>query len=167
MYSTWKRTLGEITILLTVVVGVYGQSLGDVARQQRQKQQAKKGQAAPKVITNEEIPEHPQDPSDQNQAEEPASPAMGSKPAEHWKSEIQAQKQAVASLQSQIDKLNSTIHFVEANRYRNGVQYNQRQEQKQEQVERMKDQLAQQQKKLEDMQEAARKDGYGNAVYDP
>ena len=37
----------------------YGQSLGDVAREQRQKQQAKDPKAAPKVVTNEEIPESP------------------------------------------------------------------------------------------------------------
>jgi hypothetical protein len=31
----------------------------------------------------------------------------------------------------------------------------------------MKAQLDEQQKRLEDMQEAARKQGYGNSVYDP
>ena len=167
MYSTWKKVLCAITILMAVVAGSYGQSLGDVARQERQKQQSKKGQTAPKVITNEEIPEHPQEATDESKAEEPPSSKMGSKTSEQWKTQIQAQKQVVSNLQGQIDRLNSSIHFVEANRYWNGVQYNQRQEQKQEQVQRMKDQLAQQQKKLEDMQEAARKDGYGNAVYDP
>jgi predicted ribosome quality control (RQC) complex YloA/Tae2 family protein len=73
----------------------------------------------------------------------------------------------VADLQSQIDRLNSSVHFVEANRYRNGVQHNERQVEKQDQVQRMQNQLDQQKKKLEDMQEAARKDGYGNAVYEP
>jgi hypothetical protein len=31
----------------------------------------------------------------------------------------------------------------------------------------MKAQLDEQQKRLEDMQEAARKQGYGNSIYDP
>jgi hypothetical protein len=43
-------------ILLSVAV-CHGQSLGDVARQQRQK--AKANHSAPKIITNEDIPESP------------------------------------------------------------------------------------------------------------
>jgi predicted ribosome quality control (RQC) complex YloA/Tae2 family protein len=39
--------------------------------------------------------------------------------------------------------------------------------QKENRVEVMKAQLEEQQKRLEDMQEAARKQGYGNSVYDP
>src|SRR5207245_4647824 len=84
--------------------------------------------------------------------------------AEQWKAQIQAQQDAIASLQSQIDKLNASIHFVEANRYYNGVQYNQHQLKKQEQVQQMQKQLEEQKKKLEDMQEGARKAGFGNAV---
>jgi len=167
MQPACKRVLTLSILILCISAVCHGQSLGDVARQQRQKQQAKKGQPAPKVVTNEEIPEHPQDVSDQAKPEDAATHSLGSKSAEQWKAEIQSQKQSVAALQSQIDKVNSSIHFVEANRYWNGVQYNQRQEQKQEQVERMKAQLAEQQKRLEEMQEGARKDGYGNAVYDP
>jgi predicted RNase H-like nuclease (RuvC/YqgF family) len=167
MHSAYKKISCLCGLALCVSATAYGQALGDVARQQRQKQQAKKSQAAPKVVTNEDIPEHPQDPSDQAAPDAPPAHAPGSKSAERWKAEIQAQKQTVATLQGQIDKLNSSVHFVEANRYWNGAQYNQRQEQKQEQVERMKAQLAEQQKRLDEMQEGARKDGYGNAVYEP
>ena len=71
------------------------------------------------------------------------------------------------SMQNQIDKLNSSIHFVEANRYYNGVQYNERQAQKQEEVQRMQKQLDEQKKQLEDMQESARKAGLGSSVYEP
>src|SRR5258708_20497169 len=45
-------------LALAASVNVYGQSLGDVARQSRQKQSSK-GDAAKKVITNEDIPESP------------------------------------------------------------------------------------------------------------
>jgi hypothetical protein len=87
--------------------------------------------------------------------------------AERWKALIQAQKNAVSSLQEQIDKLHSSIHFVEANLYVNGPQYNKRQAQKQQEVERAQAQLEEQKKRLEDMQESARKQGYGSSVYDP
>ena len=147
----------------------YGQSLGDVAREQRQKQQAKKDQPAAKVITNEDLPEHSPDEDDADAAQrhEYAASPINAKSAERWKEQIAAQKRSIASLQSQMDKLNSSIHFVEANRYYHGVQHNERQEQKQEQVQRMQEQLDRQKQQLEEMQEAARKQGFGNSVYDP
>jgi hypothetical protein len=73
----------------------------------------------------------------------------------------------IASLKSQIDKLDASIHFVQANLYTNGVEYNQYQPRKQQQLKQMQAQLAEEQQKLEEMQEAARKAGFGNAVYDP
>jgi predicted RNase H-like nuclease (RuvC/YqgF family) len=154
----------------------FGQSLGDVAREQRQKQQTKDSKPAPKVITDEDIPTH--DTLADDSSSTAASSAHHSyeghpshdgykKPAGQWKAEIQGQKNAIASMQRQMDELNASVHFVEANRYRNGVQYNQRQIQKQEEVQRMQQQLDEQKKRLEEMQEGARRDGYGNAVYDP
>jgi predicted RNase H-like nuclease (RuvC/YqgF family) len=159
-------------VTLFFVAGGFGQSLGDVAWQQREKQ-AKDGHATRKVVTNEEIPEHPEASSsgsvdtDEHDST-PAAPASNdAHSAEQWKAEIQGQKSSIASLQSQIDKLNSSIHFVEANRYSNGVQYNERQIKKQDEVQRMQKQLDEQKKQLEEMQESARKAGLGSSVYDP
>jgi predicted RNase H-like nuclease (RuvC/YqgF family) len=166
------KTFAVIGISFMLAAGSYGQSLGDVARQQRQKQ-AKDGHTARKVVTNEEIPESPESVSSGSTSVDehdgtPAPPASNdTHSGEEWKAKIQAQKSSVASLQDQIDKLNSSIHFVEANRYRNGVQYNQRQVQKQDEVQRMQKQLDEQKKNLEDMQESARKAGLGSSVYDP
>lgn len=92
---------------------------------------------------------------------------MDKKPAEQWKAEITAQKHSVANLQNQIDKLNSSIHFAPGNCVENCVQYNERQVRKQEDVQRMQAELEEQKKKLDDMQEGARKQGYGNSVYEP
>lgn len=170
MRQTFRIIGGVAGLALLLVSASNGQSLGDVARQQRQKQQAKKDQPAPKVISNEDLPEPTPDASDSGaagQRNESEPHAAVSKSPEHWKAEITAQKQSIATLQSQMDRLNSSIHFVEANRYYHGVQHNERQEQKQEQVLRMQEQLDLQRKRLDDMQEAARKDGFGNAVYDP
>jgi hypothetical protein len=160
-------------LLSLPAVAGYGQSLGDVARQQRQKQQAKDSRATHKVVTNEEIPESPDaassDSSESERSEAPSSPAAaaGKKTAEQWKVQIQAQKARIAALQEHVGKLNDSVHFVEANRYYNGVQYNQYQLKKQQEAQRLQKQLDGEKKTLENMQESARKAGFGSAVWDP
>ena len=173
------------------------QSLGDVARHARQQkqQQANQPKAAPAtdtstttpqaadpnakpvppakaahVYTNDEIPEHtgPDVPAGP-QAHSNVSPTTykgGKQPAEVWKIQILQLKHSIASLQKQIEAVESSIHFAGGN-YEHHVLYNNRQRQKEQQVENLKSQLEQQQKLLEDMQEEARHQGYGSAVYDP
>jgi outer membrane murein-binding lipoprotein Lpp len=129
----------------------------------------------PHVITNEEIPEHigparssaagSQTPATSQQ--QPPAYGDGKAPAEYWKSQIQAQKNAIASLKSEIESLSASIQYAGANCVSGCVQWNERQKQKQDQVESMKLQLEEQQKRLEEMQEAARQQGYGSSVYDP
>lgn len=164
-------------------------SLGDAARQARQQKQQKGAQAtdaqskdspgkdaqpskAQKVITNDEIPEHPLAPA--GSADQPPgiryspSPSGGGKMSpEQWKSQILAQRNVVSSMQRKMERLNDSIRFAPANCAANCVQWNQRQRDKQQEVERMQAQLDEQKKKLEDMQESARRQGYGSSVYDP
>ena len=170
-------------------------SLGDVARQTRQQKQQKdkdltskaapdkgsqtaiaKDGSSPKpahVITNEELPEHSAQTSSSHTADAPATPdepaAAGNRDAAaaQWKSQIQSQKEAIASLQQQIASVSESIHYAGGNCVANCVQWNERQKQKQDEVESMKAQLEQQQKKLEEMQESARKQGFGGQIYDP
>jgi predicted RNase H-like nuclease (RuvC/YqgF family) len=166
------KIVAVVGVVVFVVVNSYGQSLGDVARAQRQKQ-AKDAQTTRKVVTNEDMPEHAEPVSSTSVSTDerdtaPGSPASNdTRAGEQWKAKIEAQKSSVASLQNQIDKLNSSIHFVEANRYSNGVQYNERQVKKQDEVQRLQKQLDEQKKQLEDMQESARKAGLGSSVYEP
>ena len=182
MSRTCRFLLQFVSVIFLLAAVSYSQdsqSLGDVARQSRQqKTQVNRapGKAvqARKVVTNDEIPEQAAstaDGSGADQSHELASPHTSSEPgklsAERWKALIQAQKNVVSSLQKQIDRLNSSIHFVEANLYVNGPQYNKRQAQKQQEVERAQAQLEEQRKRLEDMQESARKQGYGSSVYEP
>jgi hypothetical protein len=87
--------------------------------------------------------------------------------ADQFKSAILAQKNRIAAMQAQIDKVDKSIYFVEANAYVNGVQYNQHQVKKQQQVANLRTQLADEQHKLSGMQDAAKKAGLGSAVYDP
>jgi len=174
----WPLTLTAILLAFTLVVSAQSSdspSLGDLARKQRQKQQSKTAKPK-KVVTNEEIPESPEAasstdtaPTDGPHQEISAQPSASQvfQNGDAWKSAIAQRKAALANLKSQIDKLNSSIHFVEANAYRNGVEYNKRQAQKQQEVERLRGQYDEQKRDLEQMQENARKAGYGSAVWDP
>jgi hypothetical protein len=153
-------------------------SLDEVARKQRQRQQqhAKDSSDKPqKIVTNEDIPGHPETLSESHESSggtgggESFSLASGdvTKTGVRWKAAIERQKSAIAALISHIDKLQSSIYFVEANAYSNGVRYNRIQAQKQREVERLEGQLSDLVKKLDEMQEAARKAGFASAVWDP
>jgi hypothetical protein len=176
-----QRILWCLVILASAAVA-FGQepSLGDVARQQRKKQAAKPANAATKIVTNEDMPARPvsEDDVTKDAAEEKheGSPerdnSESSQPgnrrsAEEWKAQILTQKRAVTANQRQVEEFRASIHFVEANRYSNGVQYNERQRRRQFQLEQMETQLQQQKEHLARMQEAARKAGFGNSVSDP
>jgi hypothetical protein len=128
----------------------------------------------PHVITNDEIPSHvgstvTSAPGSQAPDTGYSQPIYGTQkiPAEQWEAVIRQQKDAIASLQREIADLSESIHYAGGNCVANCVQWNERQKQKQDGVEAMKAQLEQQQKRLEDMQDAARKQGLGSAVYDP
>lgn len=162
-----------IALFFALAGAGFGQSLGDAARDNRQKQQAKTSQApAKKVITNDDIPQtdEPKEkpsPKQVSAGTTGATAAQIEKNGEERKAAIQAQKNIVTSLQHDLDRLNASVHFVEVNRYSNGVEYNQAQLRKQQESARLQKQWDEQKKKLEDMQESARKAGFGSAVYDP
>jgi hypothetical protein len=152
----------------------FAQSLGDVARQQKQNS-AQPRPAAKKVITEDDLPTQETistgssdwkvtDASKEEKQDDSAADKL--KSADDFKSAIQAQKQNVDSLQKQVDDMKASVHFVEANRYSNGVQYNERQIQKQKEADRLQKQLDEEKSKLQDMQEQARKAGFGSAVYE-
>src|ERR1700758_1605870 len=128
------RILATAVALSAMVLGLAAAqdelSLGDAAREYRQSQQKKaKDRIAPKrIITNDEIPSHPEEAESNTRTNDDRSTSgpsfdKGKKAAEQWKSEILVQKKAVSSLKDGIDKLNESIHFVEANAYSNGVEW--------------------------------------------
>ncbi len=179
--GTRCRTLLLFTAVVSLAGGIaYAQdapSLGDLARQQRQQKEksktaSSKDASSPKVITNEQISGHASvalTPVATNgeKTDPPASSDSAKKSAEDWKSQIQDQKSQVVSLQSQVDALSESIRFAPGNCVANCVEWNEHQKEKQQQVERMQAQLQDQKKQLEEMQDSARKQGYGSAVYDP
>jgi len=163
-------------------------SLGDVARQARQQKQQNKdpqkkdAEAKPspatkpaRVITEEELPEHPvsdgasspADEKDQAGSDSASAAPQAKLSADEWRSRILSQKNAVNGLQSNIDDLEKSIQFAPGNCVSGCVEWNQHQKEKQQEVERMKGQLETAKKQLEDMQDAARQQGYGSSVYEP
>lgn len=129
---------------------------------------------SPHVITNDEIPSHGGPTvttarGSQADNEPDATPNSGDRDdrAEQLKSRIQAQKSAIAGLEAEISSLSESIHYAGGNCVANCESWNERQKQKQDQVESMKAQLEEQKKQLENMQESARKQGFGSAVYEP
>lgn len=96
-----------------------------------------------------------------------SEPAAVNDRAEEVRSQIQSQKSSIADLKQQIDSIGSSIHYAGGNCVANCVQWNEHQKDKQDEVERMKAQLEEQQKHLEEMQDTARKQGFGSSVYDP
>lgn len=131
------------------------------------------GAKAKHVITNDDSPgtqdRTPVIPAkaDDGAARSLQNSANREEQGEHWKSEIQSQKELIASLQNEITQLSSSIRFTGSNCVANCVKWNEHQERKQEQVETMKAQLEEQKHRLEEMQETARRQGFGSSVYDP
>ncbi|HXJ87616.1 MAG TPA: hypothetical protein VMS18_12415 [Candidatus Binatia bacterium] len=171
-------------------------SLGEIARQLKLKKQQKEAQvkvkqpASPDVqasdttpatppaktahlVTNDDSPERASvtTVSTHSTSSEPANAQKDSADrqaeGETWKAQIQQQKTAIAALQEDIKTTSESIHYAGANCVANCAQWNEKQQQKQQEVDTMKAQLADAQKQLEEMQEAARKQGFGSSVYDP
>ncbi len=175
-------------LLLVAVGSAQDQpSLGDVARQARQEKQkntqSKDAQGkplpaskTPQVITNESLPAttpttlHPRIRDDKSRVvddDSSSEAAPGKMSADEWKSRIQAQKSLVDGLQSNIDELSKSIQFAPGNCVAGCVEWNEHQKQKQQEVEQMRSKLETAKKQLEDMQDGARKQGYGSSVYEP
>jgi len=182
------RALARILLLLAVAglssllaFSQDGQSLGDIARQKRQQNQQKDaadGRAAKpaKVLSDQTTSGHPGDPaqpaSDDPQKKSgsatPASPAKADKPsAEQWKEKILGEKSQISSMQAEIDRINASIHMAPGNCVRGCVEWNEHQVEKQQKVDQLRGQLDERKKQLEEMQDSARRQGYGTGVYDP
>lgn len=179
--------LVAVAICTSLLRAQDSQSLGDAARQARLQKHEKDAKAkdAPtptntaqpatppkKVVTNEDIPEHVgstlTSPGHTDSAVPVYNPSGGPRKlnGEQWRTLIQAQKSALVSMQRQIDRLSESLQHPETC-IAGCTQRNERQREKEVQLDAMKAQLEQRQKMLEELQDAARKQGFGSAVYDP
>ncbi len=173
--------LKVLPFALLMNLAAYGQSLGDIARENREKQNAANASAPqPTVITNKDLPKDPD--ADQSQDDgQPQADATTSKPASHrstapspseqrvveqWKKQILAQEAKMANLQARIDQLNASIHSVNGSAQFEGPA-NRYQARQLERAQEIQLQLDAQRRKLAEMQEAARHAGMHTTTYDP
>jgi len=180
-------SLTMLAMLSLASFAAYAQSLGDVARENRDKKTADASSTPPKVITNANLPKDPDADAAQNDSEDEsqtsssqarqessrqaaAQRAAEQRVAAQWKRKILAQENTIANLRLRIDRLKASIHFVDENTtydYYAGVAHNQYEARQLERLQRLQEQLAAQRHKLEDLQEAARHAGMHTTVYDP
>jgi hypothetical protein len=185
-----------VALALLLNVAAYAQSLGDVARENREKQNAQDASSTtkPKVITNTDLqtdPNKDQAASAAQPAESSASAADADKAADRlaahrrhaelrfaqqrqaeqraaaqWKRQILAQKYRIATLQAQIDQIHASIQSANGSVQAQGP-FNRYQARQLQRVAQIQQQLNEQQRNLDQMQDAARHAGMHSAVYDP
>ncbi len=176
----------SLAIALLMSPATYGQSLGDTARENRDKKEAEEAAGtAPKVITNKDLPKDPDANPDSPAGSEAAvlRPTVSQsadrfveqraaeqrlaeqRAADQWKRQILAQKNRMVNLQARIEQLQASIESAGSVQYESPVnRYQARQMQRVAQLQR---QFDEQKRKLDQMQEAARHAGMHSAVYDP
>lgn len=166
------------TLLLFASVAAYGQSLGDVARETREKAAA--ATTPPKVITDLDLAK---DASEAGGAGSPgkAQPASSGKfragvalanppdshAAEQWRRQILAQKRTVETLEKRLARYQASLSSVDSAAISRGEILSRSQALEQERIAQVQEQLGEQRAKLLEMQEEARRAGMHTQVYDP
>ena len=169
-----QKILIEMAILGATA---YAQSLGDVARQNHQ---TKQDQSAPAVITNDDLPSegladegaqplhrNARNDSGQLARAELQRAAKNDSAAQSWRTRILNQKSSIDSLQAHIQNVKASIRVPLDSSGYYAAQANQRTQAKVEEIQDLQQKLQVENQKLQDLQEAARKAGFGSAVYEP
>jgi hypothetical protein len=170
MHRTFLKILA-VAFLLNLPV--YGQSVADIARENREKQAAHDATGVkPKVITNQDLGEGPdgrpdlgvQPRSATARANDyrPMGERNGEQRGEQWKKQIAEQENKIANMQARLDQINAALR---ANRNAQGA-YNRYQTAQQDKAAQLQLELDEEQKKLETMQDAARHSGAHSSVFD-
>jgi hypothetical protein len=177
-----RRIFWTFAIIATLTTGAaLAQSLGDVARANREKQQQEQASGTqPRVFTNTDVPaDPPGTPETKSQADSTPAAASHSpqdrwaeqraaagtqaqqRAAAMWRARIEAQEQRIANLQARIDRVNSLNQAPGGDsQYQGPYQYQARQLQR---AAFLQQQLDEQSQRLAAMQDAARRAG----VYGP
>jgi hypothetical protein len=181
-----RRTCLKIfSIAVWMNLAAYGQSLGDIARENREKQKTgETSRVRPRMITNKDLPA---DPEGYERPREPQSGAAAvntaadrrscqqrsaqqrsweQRAAGQWKRQIATQENRMAGLQARIDQLNASLHYPGRSAPYGGPS-NRYEARQLERVDQMQQRLEEQKRILEEMQEAVRHAGMHTNVYDP
>jgi hypothetical protein len=186
MLRVSSRKLGHFGVAITVLVTwtsvtVHGQSLADVARENREKKAETVATAPPKVITEADLPKDAQGPEEagsSNMARTASSgkastgkPTATSAPdpraMEQWRRQILAQKRTVETLEKRLARFQASLSSVDASAISRGEILSRSQALEHERIAQVQEQLEEQKAKLLEMQEEARRAGMHTQVYDP
>ena len=187
MYRIFLKSFAIALLLNATSFGQCGQPLGDVARANREKQAAQEAAGTlPRVITNHDLPAEPQEVQEAN-ASQPMTMVSGvnrsferpssdqrfaeqnlaeQRAGEQWRRRIQSQESRISDLQALIDQMNASMHPAGGSAQHEGP-YNRCQARQMQRVAQMQEMLDQQRRRLNMMQEAARRAGMHSSVYDP
>jgi hypothetical protein len=168
------------TLLLFASVTAYGQSLGNVARESREKKADAAATAPPKVITDGDLPKAAQGPEEagagkaqtpypgKTGAERSASTSpVDTRAAEQWRRQILALKRTVVTLEKRLARFQASLSSVDADAIARGEIFSRSQALEKERLAQVQEQLDEQRAKLLEMQEEARRAGMHTQVYDP
>jgi hypothetical protein len=191
-----RRTCLKIfSIAVWMNLAAYGQSLGEIARENREKQKTgETSRVPPRMITNKDLPADPegyerpreaqsgaavvntaadqrsaQQHSEQQRSAQQSSEQQRSweqRAAGQWKRQIATQENRMADLQARIDQLNASLHYPGRSGPYGGPS-NRYEARQLERVDQMQQRLEEQKRILEQMQEAARHAGMHTNVYEP
>jgi len=176
---------------LLLTAAAYGQSLGDVARENREKKAAEESSTTPaRVITNKDLPVDSaadQDAAEANsttddQANAPTADqrraqlraahrsaqqrAAEERAANQWKLQIAAQQNRVAALQEHIDQIRAEMR-AEYGTVQYEPPYSRPQAWQLRQISQLESRLGAERARLAELQESARRAGMHTPVYDP
>lgn len=168
-------------VLFLASVTVYGQSLGDVARKNREKKAESAATAPPKVITDADLgktvpgaedaggPARAQTASavKTGTGNAAATSPLDPRAAEQWRRQILAQKRTVATLEKRLARFQASLSSVDASAISRGEILSRSQALEQERMAQVQEELEEQRAKLFEMQEEARRAGMHTQVYDP
>lgn len=176
MLQVFSRKLRQFgppvaTFIFLASMSVYGQSLGDVARETREKNAT----APAKVITDGDLAKDAPAPEKAASKAAPsgkASNAASTTPpdpraAEQWRKQILAQKRTVATLEKRLARFHASLSSVDADAIARGEILSRSQALEQERLAQVQEQLEEQRAKLLELQEEARRAGMHTQVYDP
>jgi len=171
----WQFGLSITTLVFLASMSVYGQSLGDVARETREK---KADATAPaKVITDGDLAKDAPEPEKASASSKAASSGKTSnaastnppdpRAAEQWRKQILTQKRTLATLEKRMVWVHASLSSVDADAIARGEILSRSQALEQERLAQVQEQLEEQRAKLLELQEEARRAGMHTQVYDP
>jgi hypothetical protein len=176
-----RRFLQIIALALWMNLAAQGQSLGDIARANREKQTSANAPTNPSAVITTDDLQGGDEPRSAGAVAGNASNNLPKNKAAHntsgqqlpvderaaaqWKKQILAQKDKLATLQARIDQLNALIHPAGSAQFEGP--YNRYQTTQMERLAAVQLQFNEQKTKLTEMQEEARRSGMHTTVYDP